>query len=94
MKLKVNSYRPSPIVYTVLDLHGYSINDAYIKTNEFIYDSYINNVKNITIITGKSGKIQKEFKIWVSANKYVKNLKIENNGGSYKLDIKKQGTIK
>ena len=88
---KVNNYKPSNVTHypTILDLHGYSVNDAYFKTNNFIYENYIRNTKNITIITGKSGQIHKEFKVWISGNRYVKNINVCGNGGAYNLNIKR-----
>lgn len=88
---KINNYKPvNELSYpSKLDLHGYTVNDAYYKTNDFIYENYIRNNKSIIVITGKSGQIHKEFKMWVSTNKYVKNIEILGKGGAYKILIKR-----
>ena len=36
-----------------IDLHGYTLEEANIKINEFIEKCFFNNVKKINIITGK-----------------------------------------
>ena len=51
-----------------LDLHDYSLEDAYQKCQEFIGEAYINRIKKIEIITGKSGHICKEFPFWAESN--------------------------
>mgnify|MGYP001157130122 FL=1 len=36
-----------------LDLHGYTLEEANKKVEEFINNSYLNNVKKLIIVTGK-----------------------------------------
>ena len=36
-----------------LDLHGYTLEEANKKVEEFIHTSYLNNVKKLIIVTGK-----------------------------------------
>ena len=36
-----------------LDLHGYTLEEANKKVEEFINNSYLNNVKKLVIVTGK-----------------------------------------
>lgn len=73
------------IITTTLDLHGETVNSAYIMCMDFIENSVKNNIKSVTIITGRSGQIKKEFKMWISMNKYVNMYKQLPNEGSYKL---------
>lgn len=81
--------RPTIRKIKILDLHGKTLNQAYELCNEFIYDHYTSNTKNITIITGKSGLINKEFIMWLETNRYVKSYRKLPNEGSYKLTLKK-----
>ena len=39
-----------------LDLHDYTLEDAYQKCQEFISEAYLNRIKKIEIITGRSGQ--------------------------------------
>lgn len=80
-------YRP-----TILDLHGISVQSAYDYTYQFIYESYIYNIKCITIITGKSGEICFECIRWLNTEKFVKyirKIEILNGGGALRIFLKK-----
>jgi DNA-nicking Smr family endonuclease len=51
-----------------IDLHGYTIHQAYTVFLEFIKDSYYQKYKNTLVVTGHGDgetSIQKEFTIWV-----------------------------
>jgi len=37
----------------IIDLHGYTLEEANKKISEYIKDCYLNNVEKINIITGK-----------------------------------------
>lgn len=69
-----------------IDLHGYSLQDAYNKVN---YILSLEHIKEIRIITGKSGKINKEFLYWIEGNKRIKRITKENDGGSFLITMKK-----
>ncbi len=77
------SYHPLPFPH-ILDLHGYVIHDAFSMVSQFIEDT---SYKQIIIITGKSGQINKEFPHWISRFKIVKRYEMLNSG-SYKLYLK------
>ena len=57
-------------VDSVMDLHGYRLNDARIAFKKFIIMSYNRKHKNILVITGKgkdnSGVLKKELPSWLS----------------------------
>ena len=64
------------------DLHGYSLDDANIKINEFIKDSYEKGLKKLIIVTGKGIHSQNEKDPYISKNlgilkysvpEYIKN---------------------
>ena len=72
----------------ILDLHGYSIHEAYNKTKEHLAHSISLHHKKATIITGKSGIIKQEFVFWIEP--YRSNFKIisRNSGGSWLFKAK------
>ena len=69
-----------------LDLHGYTVQESYIKTKEFLEISVQNKRKFIYIITGKSGKIFEEFERWSFCN--VSRKELLKSGGGYKIYLK------
>ena len=76
---KMVSYNP------VLDLHGLSLNAAYDSVRSHIEGGKVNGFKYITIITGKSGEIRKEFPTWISD---IKLKKVEEiNSGAFRLFV-------
>ena len=72
----------------VLDLHGYTLDDAYIETLEFLKDMHKDKVKTVKVITGK-GAIAKEFPFWIEKSSYIKKFepRLALNGGSSGLEI-------
>ena len=65
-------------VDSVIDLHGYTMNDAKITIKKFIVMSYNSRHKNILVITGKgkdnAGILKKELPNWLcekEISKYV-----------------------
>ena len=63
---------------SVVDFHGYRLNDARIVLKKFIIMSYKSNYKNILVITGKgqnnSGALKKELPNWLcekEISKYI-----------------------
>ena len=73
-----------------LDLHDYSLEDAYQKCQEFIGEAYMNRIKKIEIITGKSGPICKEFPFWAESNHQVQYIEPSWHGGSFIIKIQKK----
>ena len=64
------------------DLHGYSLDEANIKINQFIKDSYQQGLKKLIIVTGKGIHSQNEKDPYISKNlgilkysvpEYIKN---------------------
>ena len=77
---------------TIIDLHGYTLQSAYNKTYDFVYGSYIYNIKQILIITGKSGEICTECKRWLETDKflnYIRRSQLLNDGGAIKVFLKR-----
>ena len=46
-------FKKDPFQIKSLDLHGYTLEEANKKVEEFIHTSYLNNVKKLIIVTGK-----------------------------------------
>ncbi len=84
---------PVPIIKSdnqnKLDLHGLTLNEAFLTTKEFIQTAVSNN-KSITIITGMSGDIKREFPYWMENNHLVSSIEEMNGGGAYKIFFKKR----
>ena len=63
-------------VDSVMDLHGYRLDDARIAFKKFIIMSYNRKHKNILVITGKgkdnSGVLKKELPSWLSEKEISK----------------------
>lgn len=94
---KKNNPLPIPKIYkttlkTVLDLHGMTLQQAFCAVNQFILNHSITGSKKITIITGKSGPILKEFPSWISQNNYVRSINPvvdkKNQIGSFQVILK------
>ena len=67
-----------------LDLHGYSIHDGWEKFTRFIKDCNQSREKFAIVITGQ-GKMKKEFPDWVAANPHLRNYKLQDGNGSFKV---------
>lgn len=76
------------VLTSVFDCHHKSIQEAYVDLKDFIERHYENSSKFITVITGKSGDINREFKTWMEKNKFVRYISQNDNGGSWKVFIK------
>ena len=66
-----------------IDLHGYDIESARVKTNDFINESIMQGFKEIVIIHGiGTGAVKKSVHKTLSKNKQVESYKIDifNNG--------------
>lgn len=80
--------KPKPVTeinYT-LDLHHYTVNQAYLMFMDFIDEHKRLNTKQVMVITGKSGIIKNEFENWCLGMK-IKKIILRANGGSYYLRL-------
>lgn len=75
-----------------LDLHGFTVHQAWKETNKFIIESYFLGHKNIVIICGH-GLIKQEIEEWFKLHKKVQSFKPLRNGGSYTIRLVKR-TVK
>ena len=70
----------------ILDLHGYTLDDAYIETLEFLKDMHKDKVKTVKVITGK-GAIAKEFPFWIEKSSYIKKFEPTSDGGCWIITL-------
>lgn len=63
-----------------LDLHGYTVQGAYEATRSFIEQARYDRLRRVTVITGRSGQIRREFPHWMRTNSDVARF-IETRGG-------------
>ena len=71
-----------------LDLHGYTVHDAYKKFVEHISDCYASEIKETVIITGY-GQIGDEIVAWTHHNAHIKHIaRMDPNKGAYRVKIK------
>ena len=95
-RLKIKPRIEKQIYYT-LDLHGYTLQEAYNIVFKFISIHFRLQSKHITIITGKglndSGKIKKEILLWFETpifKEMISSFCWTNSGGTLKIELKKQ----
>lgn len=69
-----------------IDLHGLSLADAYSATMSFL--TAVTD-RSVTVVTGLSGAIKKEFPHWFT---HLPNLRIEeiHGGGAFKLRFRRK----
>lgn len=86
MHLRVWPFNPAP---TSLDLHGLTLAQAFDTTKRFIYHTRQAGLKNVMIITGRSGAICAEFPAWMSSINPVSRFEKLENGGSFRVHLRK-----
>ena len=70
------------------DCHDLSINECYNQLMEFIESHYQYGSKKLTIVTGKSGSIRREFEEWMRNNEFVRYFKLKQNKGSWDVYLR------
>ena len=76
-----------------IDLHGYTVHDAWKEFTTHVAECYFDNIKSTTVITGH-GKIAEEIRAWVHANQYCKTIQRSRNTGAFIVHIKKNKSKK
>jgi len=72
-----------------LDLHGYTVHNAWHKFNEHVRDCYQSGKKKTIVITGH-GQIGNELIAWVHNNQYTEHCeRLDPNTGAYRIKIRK-----
>ena len=79
-----------------LDLHGYTLDEAYKTVKKFIDLHYKKESKQIKIITGKGinqlGKIKSEIELWLETPVFshkIREIKWINSGGVLQITLKR-----
>jgi DNA-nicking Smr family endonuclease len=75
---------PQPTVK--IDLHGFTVQDAFNYCADELYFCEINGHKLVEVVTGKSGQIRKEFPIWLDTWGYTGIVAPHN--GSFTVHLK------
>lgn len=73
-----------------LDLHGYTVHNAWKEWKSAVEQAWWYDAKTIIVITGH-GKIAQELPKWCTANPYVRTCELNSpNTGAYKLTLWKR----
>lgn len=87
-------YTYNEITSRKLDLHDYTVNEAWIRFKEFINMHYSNGDKSVVVITGRTGQIASEFIAWCSKISIIRAWEpiSRNNGpaGSFRVYLKRK----
>lgn len=73
-----------------IDLHGLTLNEAYQLVKNTIFQNY----KEITVITGASGEINRQFPFWLENHELAPKIhSVSNiNNGSFLLKLNKNSS--
>lgn len=71
-----------------LDLHGYHTHDGWLRFMDEVDDAYHRGVRSMKVITGK-GQMRVEFRIWAENHPKVRKVELKDDGGSFKVYLKK-----
>lgn len=77
-----------PPLPDAIDLHGLPVHDAYRATLFFLAcakDAH----RAVTVITGRSGAIRREFPFWVAHRPEVRRCEALNGGGAFRLHLRR-----
>lgn len=75
----------------ILDLHGLTLSDAHAQTKKVIFEARaFYGLKHVTVITGLSGQIRREFPFWVEVLPEFRRIEPLNGGGAFRVYLKKR----
>jgi DNA-nicking Smr family endonuclease len=69
-----------------LDLHGLTVADAHRRTRDFLESSV---VRSATVVTGRSGIIRQEFRLWLQNDRRVARIEELHGGGAFRVHFRK-----
>ena len=75
-------------VHKCLDLHGMTIQQAHEEAVAYVRDAYWEGAREVTIVTGRSGDIRREFPTWMRLHERVRSFDTINGDGAFKVRIK------
>jgi DNA-nicking Smr family endonuclease len=66
-----------------IDLHGYTVHNAWKQFNTLIEDAYYDNQKRVEVVTGQ-GKIMQEMPSWIQTHPLIREyIQQHYNPGSF-----------
>lgn len=77
-----------PALPSEIDLHGLPVHDAYRVTLAFLVRAKDVH-REVTVITGRSGSIRREFPHWVERRAEVRRCEPLNGGGAFRLHLRR-----
>ena len=84
---------PRAVEYSpTLDLHGLTIQEAYLVVRDHIENGALLGYKRLTIISGKSGQINVEMPKWAERLPAVRSITPMNGGGAWEVCLRKRDT--
>ena len=73
-----------------LDLHGYTVHEAWHQFRKRTATAYLDGERKIVVVTGY-GKMQNEFIGWCDGDPYVESVtRLDPNAGAWSVIIKKR----
>lgn len=72
-----------------MDLHGLTLDEAYNRVKNAFADCYSKGIRKLKVITGRSGEICRQFPMWAELDHHVQYTKLNTDGGSYFVKIKR-----
>ena len=67
-----------------------TLGHAHAQTRLLVSEAHTRGLKHVTIITGLSGPIRREFPFWVEQFPQVRRSEVLNGGGAFKLHLVKK----
>ena len=71
-----------------LDLHGLTAQVAYAAFQAFV-DGSVGRYKSVTVVTGRSGLIRREFEPWIAAHPDIRRAEPLKGGGAFRVHLRK-----
>lgn len=76
-----------------LDLHGYTVHEAWRQFRKRTESAYLDGKRKIVVVTGH-GKMQSEFTGWCDGDPYVESVtRLDPNAGAFNVVIKKRKSL-
>lgn len=78
--------------HPAVDLHGLTIQEAYLVVRDHIENGALLGYKRLTIVSGKSGQINQELPRWAGQISAVRSVTPMNGGGAWEICLKRRDT--
>lgn len=73
----------------ILDLHGFTVHNAWKELTFFLHEYYYQKNYKVTVICGH-GAMKQEIEQWLKLHPRVKSFKPLKSGGSYEVKLEKK----